>query len=354
MVKKPNKALTRPLRLLLVGFGNVGRTLASILTRERQRFAGLQHVNWQVIGIVTRKHGALVNAKGIDLERALVQIEQGAFSAAHPDFKPMLRTARAVHELGYDVLVELSTLSIKKRGEPALSYVREALRRGRHVVSANKGPVAFAYNELKELAGSKGCFFLHESAVMDGAPVFDLAEAALKGCRVTALTGILNSTTNFVLSRMEQGEPLDQAVRTAQEKGFAEADPSLDLEGWDAAAKLTILANSLMGAALTPLQVERQGIMEVTYSQVQQARGAGGRLKLLCRAWREGEEVRCRVAPEQVPLGHPLASGQGNGAALRIETDLMAPIYIIQENPTLYDTAYGVINDLLTISEKIK
>jgi homoserine dehydrogenase len=254
----------------------------------------------------------------------------------------------AVRQLDYDVLVELSTLSIQQRGEPALSHVREALMRGRHVVTANKAPAAFAYHELVELAREKGVKFLHESTVMDGTPVFSLAREGLKGATVRSVSGVLNSTTNFVLSRMEQGESLESAVRTAQKEGFAEADPRHDLEGWDAAAKITVLANALMGASLTPFDVDRQGITHVSVQDAQRAVQSGKNLKLICKAWREGENVRARVKLEEVERGHPFAPIRESGSILMIETDLLAPFVISETDPTLYDTAYGVINDLLS------
>jgi homoserine dehydrogenase len=252
--------------------------------------------------------------------------------------------------LDYDVLVELSTLNIAGKGEPALSHVRAALSRNRHVVTANKGPAAFAFRELDSLAQKNGVRFLFESAVMDGAPVFSLQRHSLTSCRVTGLSGILNTTTNFVISRLEMGETMDSAVKTAQELGFAEADPALDLEGWDAAAKTAILANVFMAADITPLQVERHGICDLTPSAAGQALKNGHCLKLICRVWAEKGVVRARVALEEIPLQHAFASVSGKGAALRLETDMMGPILIIQENPTLADTAAGVLQDLLTLT----
>jgi homoserine dehydrogenase len=256
--------------------------------------------------------------------------------------------------LDYDVLVELSTLSIAGRGEPAIFHVRTALERGRHAVTANKGPAAFAYRELAGLAQKNGVRFLFESAVMDGAPVFSLQKHALRGCRVTGISGILNTTTNFVISRLELGETMSSAVKTAQELGFAEADPSLDLEGWDAAAKTAILANVFLAADITPLQVERQGISDLTSEKTARAMAAGLRWKLICRAEFENGKVRAKVAPEAIAADHLFASVSGKGAALRLETDMMGPFWIIQENPGLNDTAAGVLFDLLTVAASRK
>ena len=338
------------MRVLLVGFGNVGRQLAGVVTRERERFPNLAGLQLQFTAITTRSRGTLVNPEGIDLEAALVQIEErGRFSEESPEFSS-LDSAQACHQLPYDVLIELSTLSIEQRGEPAVSYIRTALERGRHVVTANKGPVAFCYGELSNLAREKRVSLLHESTVMDGAPVFNLARTSLLGCRIQRVRGILNSTTNFILSCLETGRPMEAALKEAQRAGFAEADARHDLEGWDAAAKTAVLANALMGGNLTPLEVRREGIQGVTMEQAQQAVERGRRLKLMCEASRQSQGIEARVELQEVPLGSVFAACDGPGSALGISTDLMGDILIVQRNPTLYDTVYGVLNDLLSLA----
>ncbi len=340
------------MRVLLLGFGNVGRKLAEILTLERERFPRLGDLALTCVGILTRSRGGLAHERGIDLRAALESFTAaGRFGPKQPHFST-LSGLEAVRGLDYDVLVELTVLDIESGGEPARSHVREALRRGRHVVTANKGPLAFAYHELAALARAQGVRLLHESTVMDGAPLFSMVERSLRGCTLVALSGILNSTTNFVLNEMGRGVSLEQAVRTAQAEGFAEADPANDLEGWDAAAKITVLANCLMGARQTPLAVEREGITGVTPARVARVLEGGKRLKLVCRAWRDGDRVRTRVALEELPAAHPFAQLSGNGSVLRLETDLMGPLLVAQEEPTLYDTAYGVLNDLLTLGDE--
>jgi homoserine dehydrogenase len=334
-----------PLRVVLVGFGNVARKMAAMLTGERQKFPGLRDLDLQVLGIFTGGHGALVRESGIDLARALKDFqENGYFPAA------LMTTLQALQTLDYDILVELSTLNILERGEPAVTHARTALERGRHVVTANKGPAAFAYRELHGLARQNKVSFLFESTVMDGAPVFSLQRHALSGCRVTGVSGILNTTTNFVISRLELGESMASAIKTAQELGFAEADPALDLEGWDAAAKTAILANVFLEADIDPLQVESRGIMDLTSAAVTEAAAAGRRLKLICRAELRNGKVLAKVGPEAIAHDHFFAAVSGKGAALRLETDMMGPIWIVQENPGLNDTTAGVFQDLLTVA----
>jgi homoserine dehydrogenase len=337
------------MKVLFVGFGNVAQKIVEILYVERDKHPRTHSLNLSIIGIVTKTRGSLVNNNGIDSVKALQEIRDlGRFSWTNFELTN-INGLEAVQQLDYDVLVELSTLSIAERGEPALSHVREALKRGKHVVTANKGPAAFAYHELRSLAEKNGVSFLHESTVMDGTPVFNMAQHGLRGCSIVGVSGVLNSTTNFVLSRMEKGESIEEAVKVAQKEGFAEADPKNDLEGWDAAAKISVLANALMGASITPLDVDRQGITHVTVADAQKAVNAGKNLKLICRAKRYGESVQASVKLEEIERGHPFAPIRESGSILMIETDLLAPFIIAETDPTLYDTAYGVINDLMSL-----
>ena len=340
-----------PLRILLLGCGNVGRGLVRVLSVERDRYPGLAGLESRIVGIVTATRGAVASESGVDPVRALSELEAGGHFSNQNSEAARLDSMQAVRELDYDVLVELTPLSIEHRGEPAISHIRSALERSRHVVTANKGPFAYAYRDLTRLAESHGVRLLHESTVMDGAPVLNLARHGLRGCRIQALEGILNSTTNHVLTKMEEGLSLTEAVELAQLQGYAEADPTLDLEGWDAAAKICVLANAFMGADLDPSMVERRGIENVTAGQLQEVLARGERLKLICRAARNNGGVLAKVDVETVPAGHPLWSVSGTGNALRITTDLMAPIVMVQDNPGVKDTVYGVLNDLMTVAE---
>lgn len=342
---------SQQIRALFVGFGNVGRQLARILTLEREQFPNLQDLEVAVVAIITRTRGGLANRDGVDLTRALYEIEsEGRFSFQNPEFCG-LDSMDAVRNLDYDVLVELSTLNIEDNGQPALSYIEGALERGHHCVTANKGPIAFSYSDLLALAEAQDCALLFESTVMDGAPIFSLGIGGLRGCEILELEGILNTTTNFVLYRMEMGDEMAEAVDMAHELGFAEADPRYDLEGWDAAVKICLLANVLMGANLTPFDVDREGITVLTKRHLQGALRRGKHLKLIARAWSEGGKILAEVKVR--PVAHESLFGLTSGTAstLRISTDLMGPVTICQEESTLYDTAYGVLNDLLTLRD---
>ena len=332
----------KKLRLLLAGFGNVGRRFVEILA-ERKTYPGLSGLEVAIVAVTTGRHGAWANPAGLAPANILeTHRSRGGFPEA-------LNTLQAIRTLDFDVLVELSPLSIPGQGEPAISHVRETLDRGRHVVSANKGPVAWAYHDLAARAQRNGVRFLHEATVMDGAPVFNLQRHCLRGNTITRLEGILNSTSNVVLGEMERGLSLAEAVTKAQAMGIAEADPSADLEGWDAAVKLTALANVLMEANITPERIQRQGIEKLTPDDLASARSRGCRIKMVCEAFRTGAVVQGSVAVRELSLDHPFARAEGAGSILRIHADLLGRLVIAEDAPDLSTTAYGVIADLLAL-----
>ncbi len=338
-------------RLLLIGFGNVGQALARILL-EKEKYPGLSGLDASVVGTVTATRGSLSASSGLDLGPALAAMkEHGRFLPTTPGYSE-LGSMRAIQTLEYDVLVELSTLSVSNRGEPAVSHLRAALSRGKHVITCNKGPIAWAYRELSALASSRGVSLLHEGTVMDGVPVFNLARHGLRGNTITRLEGVLNSTTNIVLCAMERGVSLPDAVRLAQEEGVAEADPANDLRGWDGAVKLAALGNVLMAADLTPEQVFREEVTEAASIRARQALAGGMRLKALCRAERDGATVRASVSLREVPPEHPFYRLRGPGSALRISTDILGTFTIGEESPDLHTTAYAVISDLFSLQNR--
>ncbi len=336
------------MRALFLGFGNVGRRVAEILA-DRGPYPGLAGLDVAVVGIVTGAHGGLANPRGIDLAGALAhRAAKGGF-AGHPDAST-LGPVEAARTLDYDVLVEMTPLSVEGRGEPAITHVREALDRGRHVVSANKGPLAWAYRELAARARAAGASFLHEATVMDGVPVFNLARHGLRGATIRRIEGILNSTTNVVMGVLEGGGTVEEAVARAQAGGYAEADPAHDLDGWDAAVKIAALANVLMDAGLRPEDVPRASVRGLTALRARDALGRGARLKVVAEAVRGEGGVRAQVALREVPREDPFALVSGTSSILRLETDLAGRLVVTEEGPDLTTTAYGVLSDLLALA----
>jgi homoserine dehydrogenase len=253
----------RPVRLALIGFGHVGRRFAELLGGPYGRILRRAGIAARVTAIATGRHGLAFDPRGLPLARALALVRSGASLTPLHRGKPLPSTRALIATAPYDVLVELSPLE-PHTGEPATAHLAAALRRSRHAVTANKGPVAHAARRLQALARRHGVRFLHEGAVMDGFPIFNLAERCLRGATVRGFRGVLNSTTTRILSRMEVGVPFAVALGEAQAAGVAEADPAFDLDGWDAAVKACALANALMGADLRPAQVERVSVRAVT------------------------------------------------------------------------------------------
>ena len=244
------------------------------------------------------------------------------------------------------VVFEASSLN-RHDGQPAIGHLKAALRYGAHAISANKGPIVFAYDELCALAKQKKRAFLFESAVMDGVPIFSLFRETLPAARVLGFRGILNSTTNVVLAGMEAGLSLDDAVRKAQQMGIAESDPSDDLEGWDAAIKVAALIIVVLGVPIKLEQIEREGISRLHAEKVRAARRSGRPFKLVCRARRHGGKVVASVKPEQLPLSDPLASIDGGSSCIDFELDVLPGLIITERDPTLETTAYGMLADFI-------
>jgi homoserine dehydrogenase len=357
------------LRLNLIGFGNVGRELARILLHKGQEFRISHRVDFKVTAIATGRHGCNVNRDGLDLARVLDTLESGKPLDTLDPYKGqdtgLQNALDIIRNAPGDIMLELTPLN-PYTGQPAISHTEAALSAGKHVVSANKGPIAYAYSELAYLAARRGLKFLFESTVMDGTPIFNMARYCLRGTPILGFKGILNSTTNFVLGEMEKGSDFHDSVAKAQEMGFAEADPSMDLDGWDAAVKAAVLSNVLMGMQITPRDVDRTGITGVTKAQVQEALKYGKRIKLVaeagyvldsgshCReASSPGDSEKtfyARVMPVNVDAASIFGQIDGTTSCVLIRTGLMGDITLIEHVPELAQTAYGVLNDLLEIA----
>ncbi|UCE81133.1 MAG: homoserine dehydrogenase [Methanobacteriota archaeon] len=338
------------LRLAFIGFGNVGQEFARLLLMKRKWLVSSKGVDIEVRAISTRSRGTLLSNRGLDLERVLEELKANGDLRQYGSESVDLTPLEMLDKCGADIMVELSPLNVDS-GQPAVEHVSFALQSKMHVITANKGPIAFAYDRLEALAKSRNVKMRFEGTVMDGTPVFNLVEKTLQGCEILRMEGILNSTSNFVLTEMFRGRDLTDAVKEARSKGIAEADASLDLEGWDAAVKITALANVLMEAGTTPNKVDRSGIMGVKPADIDHAKEKGKRLKLVARADRTDTGVRTSVCVEEVGCESQFWSVEGTSSALILSTDLMGDITLIESNPAITQTAYAVLSDLLSIVE---
>jgi homoserine dehydrogenase len=336
----------RTVPLLLIGFGNVGQAVAELLLAKDAEFRSVHGLALQVVGIGTGSHGAALDPEGLSLIRALQLIRSGGdlrqLSRRPPpsDLQELLQAVQA------EAVLESTPVNYES-GQPAVGYLTNALERGMHAITANKGPVVHAFAPLTTLAASHSRQFRFEAAVMDGAPIFSLWRECLPAARLESFRGILNSTTNLILSLMEQGEFFVAAVAEAQRLGLAESDPSGDVEGWDSAIKVAILVTVLMGVPTGLGQVQRRGIEGLTELEIRQASQAGRRWKLVCSAKRIGEQVEARVGPERLDPSDPLFHVMGTSAAVTFVTDVLGELTIRESAPGPRTTAYGMLADLL-------
>ena len=336
----------RTVPLLLIGFGNVGQAVAELLLAKDAEIRAVHGLALRVVGIGTGSHGAALDPEGLDLGRAVELIRSGAdlhqLSRRPPpsDIQQLLQAVQA------EAVLESIPVNYES-GQPAIGYLTRALERGMHAITANKGPVVHAFATLNTLAARHGRRFRFEAAVMDGAPLFSLWRECLPAARLESFRGILNSTTNLILSLMEQGKSFDAAVAEAQRLGIAESDPSGDTEGWDAAIKVAILVTVLMGVPTGLGQVQRRGIDGLTEVDIRQASQAGRRWKLVCSAKRIGERVEARVGPEQLDPGDPLFDLMGTSSAVTFVSDVLGELTVSERAPGPRTTAYGMLADLL-------
>ena len=330
--------------LCLLGFGNVNRTLVELLQRKSAELRDRYGISWRITGVASRRIGWLANPEGFESAHLPLPSFRGQECPRHTQKLGDLHSWLQAAQPG--VLFEATSLNVET-GQPAIDHIRAALEFGAHAITANKGPIVHAYRDLRDLATQRGKQFLFESTVMDGVPIFSLFRDALPAIEVKGFKGILNSTTNVILTGMEQGLSFEEALRKAQSLGVAETDASYDIEGWDAAVKVAALVNVVMGVPMRPKEVEREGIHSLTGEQVRSARKAGTPYKLLCRASRVAAGVRARVRPEQIPETDPFALVNGTSSIIQFETDIFPGLTITETDPGLYATAYGMLSDFL-------
>ena len=334
------------MRIVLIGFGVVGQGLAKILRdkaddlQQQEKFAG------QIVGVATHSRGMLYHADGLNVDDLLTAIEQGHLSH-YPDSAGLVRdwdTEQLIRESNADVIVEVSYSNLQT-GQPALDYCRSALTCGKHLALANKGPVALAYAELRDLAQQSGKQLFFESTVMAGTPALRLGDDALAGCQILEARGILNGTTNYILTQMESGMAYADALAQAQALGYAEADPTADVEGWDAAGKALILAAALFDRQLDLKKMSVTGISQLTTTDIEGARAAGQRWKLIATVRANGGNVE----PVRLPMEHPLAGVSGATNAITYTTDLLGEITLVGPGAGQIATAAGLLADILRI-----
>lgn len=338
------------MRLLLIGFGVVGQGLVEILRDKADLLREEYGFEPKVVGVITRTRGILYRPEGLNLDKLLHAIETSLnYYTEEPGLERGDDALTLIGRCGADVMVE-STYTNFEDAQPALDYVRAALTAGMNVVLANKGPVALAYEELMALAADKGKTLLFEGTVMAGTPSLRLGMQALAGCTIHAARGILNGTTNFMLTQMETGMSYAEALARAQELGYAEADPTADVDGWDAAGKAVILAAALFQKTFKITDFEVRGIRDLTPEDIEAARMVGERYKLIAHVTPDGGSI----TPQRLPLSHPLSGVSGATNAVTFSTDLLGDVTLIGAGAGRLQTGFALLSDLLDLHRRIQ
>ncbi len=340
------------IRIGLIGFGDVGQGFTSLLRDKAPEILRQRGVELSLCFISGRSKGSVFIPQGIPLEKALEIFASGGTLDVVPG-----RRAEDPRELlrqkAVDVLAETTPTNLET-GEPGLSHIREALEEGISVTTTNKGPIALAWEELSSLAKARGAELLCEGTVLSGTPAINFVTRSLAGCSVREVTGIFNGTTNYMLSRMEEGKEYAEALREAQELGYAESDPTADVDGWDAAVKAVILGKILFGAPLKIRDISRKGIRDVSGEEVREARKNGKALRLLGRVKRTPSGVTGEVAPELLEEAHPLARIGGASNALVVSTDVLGEISVTGPGAGRRETGQALLVDILALADKMK
>ncbi len=330
-------------RLCFLGFGNVGRALARLLVSKSAELRENYGIEWEISGVATRRMGWRASENAIDVSNLL---------AGHDDTALLNSIDEWLAVAKPDVVFETTSLN-PETGQPAIDYLRKSLQAGAHTITANKAPIVYAYNELNQIAVAKGKRLMFESTVLDSAPVFSLFRETLPAVRVRGFSAVFNSTTNVILETMEEGRSFAEGVKTAQELGVAETDPSHDVDGWDSIMKVCAIARVILRAPLLPADVRREGIRDLDSATLQAARVEGKPFKLLSRATVNADgSVTAIVRPEQIALNDPLGGVRGTSLAIHFELDTIPGLTIVSHRPNLQSTAYGLLADFINADKR--
>jgi homoserine dehydrogenase len=340
------------LRISVVGLGTVGQWLLRALESGGERLARRYGVGFTVVGVANARDGFVYDSQGLDLSALLGLLTRGRSILEQPGVRNWPTAVEGLRSTEADVLVEVTGSPLD--GEPGFAHMQAALERGTHLVTSNKWPVALRGVALAELARRRGVAFRAESTVMSGTPVLGPLVEGLAGTRPIGLRGILNATSNFILSAMANGRSHEDALTEAEDAGLAERGVEADIDGSDAMAKTMILAGLVFGRQLRPDQVLRRGIAEVTRAEVDQARADGQRIRHVATlefAQPDGAgDVTARVEPMLLPDADPLAAISGTTNAIVCRTAPVGDVTIIGPGAGLELAGQGVLSDLIAVA----
>ena len=335
------------MRIILIGYGIVGQSFTKLLLSKLVDLSNLYGMKPRIVACVDNK-GSAIDTSGLDIQRLLeTKKNKGTVGEYYSNKTSRLEPLQIIENIDAEIVLELTPTNLTD-GEPGLSHITSAMKYGKNVITVNKGPLSVAFSSLIELANYNGIMFKFSGTVGGGTPILEFAKRCLKGDRIVSFKGILNGTTNFILSKMEEGLTFKNALKDAQIKGYAETVPSLDIDGFDAAAKLVIMANWLMGMKVALEDVNRNGITKVKTQEVTKAIKKGNAIKLIASC----ENKRLVVKPMEVSKLDPICvNGTLNSVTFSLE--YAGNQTIIGRGAGGIETASAVLRDMIEIRENI-
>ncbi|MFX0170544.1 MAG: homoserine dehydrogenase [Candidatus Hodarchaeota archaeon] len=340
-------------RIAFIGFGTVGQGLAEILIEQKEELKERFGYEYSVVAVSDKMKGAVYDENGLDLQKLLDLVKSTGKIEDYPGGIKGWDSVKTITETNANLIVEVSWTDIQT-GEPAITHIKEAIKCYKHVVMTNKGPIALIARELLSMAKTNGVQIRFEGTVLSGTPAINLGTLNLAGSQISKILGIVNGTSNYILTEMEKGLPYEEALNHAQELGYAEADPTADVEGYDALGKIVILANVVMGANIIKDQVSCEGITKITQQDIKAAKDENKRWKLIARAeFKADGSIEASVAPVKIPLDHPLASVNGPINALTYTTKYLGEVTIVGPGAGRAATGFALLADILDIHRQI-
>ncbi|MFA5031882.1 MAG: homoserine dehydrogenase [bacterium] len=338
--------------LAFIGFGNIGKGFAELLLEQEKQLKEKYAIEYKVVAISTLTRGTVYNKNGLNLKEILKLIQKEGTLTNHCDVKKGWDTLKTIKDSNADIVLELTPTNIKT-GDPAIKHIETALLSKKNVITVNKGPIALKYKQLINIAQKNKVMLKFEGTVLGGTPAITLGTEALAGAKITEIKGILNGTTNFILTEMEKGRDYKSALKEAQKLGYAETDPTADVEGYDTVAKLVILANVLMNANIKPSDVKRTGITKISLANIKKARQNGQVWKLVGHI-KTDNGIEAEVAPKMLNSNELLANINKGMNGLCIKTDIVGEITIIGAGAGPKGTSFAILNDLISINRTLK
>jgi len=333
-------------KIVYVGFGIVSQGLAEIILSAHSLLPLPEGTKIQTVGILDIMKGSKIDEKGINMQQLLINAEKGDYSLLS---EKILDIPKAIQEIKADIIIEASFTDIKT-GQPAIAHIEAAINAGKHVVTTNKGPFAVAYEQVFNLAKLKKKVIAIEGTVMSGTPIINVLNTGLLGAKITAVSGIMNGTSNYILTQMELGMSYNDALSQAQKLGYAEADPTSDVEGLDTLAKVLILANVVFNTQLSQENITVSGISKITLSDIKKAASNNMRWKLIGNVWKDTQDkVHGSVGPKLVPMKDSLYGISGATNALKITSSILGDTTIIGAGAGKIETGFALYNDLISI-----